>query len=236
MSLYPKAVDVARVGTYSPLAGAGGGFVFDEVLEYRVWFKQNGESTYRAFATFEEAEAFSTLDLPRIEPPLALVLQREHVNEPEPGKRNRVKLALKLVAKHAGSQILVFHEDIDACEVIHEVLRENGVPSGVYHSRMPLRERAVVLLRYRRSEIRVLVTCRALDEGFNVPETEVGIIAASTATRRQRIQRLGRILRPAKGKSTAIIYSLVASGPEISRLKAEESDLEGVAEVSWSRA
>ncbi|MBI1382580.1 MAG: GCN5 family acetyltransferase [Planctomycetaceae bacterium] len=87
----PKVVDPSRVGTYSPLAGAGGGFVFDEVLEYRVWFKLNGESVFQAFETFEEADAFSKLDLPGIEPVLALVLQREHVNEPEPGKRILVR-------------------------------------------------------------------------------------------------------------------------------------------------
>lgn len=87
----PKVVDPARVGTYSILAGAGGGFVFDEVLEYRVWFKENGESTYRPFITFEEAEAFSKLDLPRIEPPLALELQREYVEESEPGRRFLVR-------------------------------------------------------------------------------------------------------------------------------------------------
>ena len=68
------------------------------------------------------------------------------------------------------------------------------------------------------------ITCRALDEGFNVPETEVGIIAASTATRRQRIQRLGRVLRPVKGKETAVVYSLVATEPEIKRLREEETD------------
>jgi superfamily II DNA or RNA helicase len=82
----------------------------------------------------------------------------------------------------------------------------------------------------------VLVTCRALDEGFNVPETEIGIIAASTATRRQRIQRLGRVVRPAKGKHRATIYTLVATAPEIARLKQEEQDLEGVADVKWIRA
>lgn len=87
----PKVIDPARVGTYSPLAGAGGGFVFDEVLEYRVWFKRNGESVFRAFATIEEADAFSKHDLPRIEPPLALVLQREYVEEPEPGQRFLVR-------------------------------------------------------------------------------------------------------------------------------------------------
>ena len=78
------------------------------------------------------------------------------------------------------------------------------------------------------------MTCRALDEGFNVPETEVGIIAASTATYRQRIQRLGRIVRPAKDKSAATVYTLVATGPEIQRLKEEEMRLDGVANIAWS--
>ena len=36
----------------------GGGYVFDEVLEYRVWFKRwDGQSVYCPFATFEEAQA-----------------------------------------------------------------------------------------------------------------------------------------------------------------------------------
>jgi len=149
---------------------------------------------------------------------------------------NRIRLALKLVAANRGKRTLVFHEDIEACNLIHNVLTENGVKSGVYHSKMPLRAKAAMLGQYRRGEIDVLVTCRALDEGFNVPETEVGIIAASTATQRQRIQRLGRVVRPAKGKNGASIYTLVATGPEIQRLKEEEERLEGVATVTWSRA
>ena len=149
---------------------------------------------------------------------------------------NRIRLALKLVAANRGKRTLIFHEDIEACDLIHGVLAENGVKSGVYHSKMPLRAKAAMLGKFRRGEIDVLVTCRALDEGFNVPETEVGIIAASTATRRQRIQRLGRVVRPAKGKNGATIYTLVATGPEIQRLKEEEERLEGVATVAWSRA
>jgi superfamily II DNA or RNA helicase len=149
---------------------------------------------------------------------------------------NRIKLALKLAAANRGKRTLVFHEDIEACDLIHGVLVENGVRSGVYHSKMQLRAKAAMLGQYRRGEIDVLVTCRALDEGFNVPETEVGIIAASTATRRQRIQRLGRVVRPAKGKAGAAIYTLVATGPEIQRLKEEEERLEGVATVTWNRA
>lgn len=149
---------------------------------------------------------------------------------------NRIRIALRLVAANRGKRTLVFHEDIEACELIRSVLHENQVTCGVYHSKMNLRERVDTLGRFRRGEIDVLVTCRALDEGFNVPETELGIIAASTATRRQRIQRLGRVVRPAKGKSGAVIYTLVASAPEIQRLKEEEEGMEGVAAVSWSKA
>jgi superfamily II DNA or RNA helicase len=149
---------------------------------------------------------------------------------------NRIRLALKLVARHRGQRTLIFHEDIEACDLIHKILSENNVRAGIYHSKLGLRRRAEMLAAYRSGEVEVLVTCRALDEGFNVPETEVGVIAASTATRRQRIQRLGRVLRPSIGKGQAVIYSLVATAPEIGRLKEEEADLAGVAEVRWGRA
>ena len=148
---------------------------------------------------------------------------------------NRVRLALRIIAGHKKKRIIVFHEDIEACNVIQEVLQEAKVPSGLYHSKMRLRDRAEVLASYRRGDIDVLVTCRALDEGFNVPETQIGIIAASTATRRQRIQRLGRVLRPVEGKEQATVYTLVATNPEIQRLREEEQNLEGVADVTWGR-
>ena len=164
---------------------------------------------------------------------VALLLRRARVMNLS---LNRIRLALRLVLAHKGSRTIVFHEDIEACNVIQEVLSEAKLRSGVYHSKMKLRDRAEVLAAYRRGDLDVLITCRALDEGFNVPETEIGIIAASTATRRQRIQRLGRVLRPVKGKDGAVVYSLVATDPEIKRLREEEADLEGVAEVTWGRA
>lgn len=148
----------------------------------------------------------------------------------------RVRIALKLIARHRGRKILVFHEDINACNFIFAILRENSIAAGNYHSKLPLAKRVQTLHEYRSGKIKVLVSCRALDEGFNVPETEIGIIAASTATYRQRVQRLGRVLRPATGKERAIVYSIVASAPEIRRLATEAEDLKEIAKVEWSRA
>lgn len=164
---------------------------------------------------------------------IALLLRRARVLNLS---LNRIRLALKIIAAHKGSRTIVFHEDIEACDLIQNVLANAGIRSGVYHSKLKLRTRAEVLSAYRGGALDVLVTCRALDEGFNVPETEIGIVAASTATRRQRIQRLGRVLRPVKGKESATVFTLVATDPEIKRLREEEAELEGVANVTWGRA
>lgn len=148
----------------------------------------------------------------------------------------RIRLALRLVRENRGKKILVFHEDVEACDLIFSVLRDNYIKAGVYHSNLPTRDRVDTLKQFRSGEIDVLVTCRALDEGLNVPEVEIGIIAASTATRRQRIQRLGRVLRPSPGKASAEIFTLVATDAEVSRLREEELDLGDVTEVIWSHA
>ena len=88
---YPSVLDEDRVGTYPARAKAGGGYVWDAVLEYRVWChpergapdEANGSDYFHAFATFEEAQSFSE-STEGAEEPLALVLQEEYIDEPEP--------------------------------------------------------------------------------------------------------------------------------------------------------
>jgi superfamily II DNA or RNA helicase len=69
---------------------------------------------------------------------------------------------------------------------------------------------------------------------MNVPETAVAVIASSTASHRQRIQRLGRVLRPSRGKDKAVIYTLFATVQEEKRLQNEAARLEDVASVAWA--
>ena len=95
---YPDAVDPGLVGTYSALAKAGGGFVWDDVLEYRVWCHpernssdlEDGSDCYYPFATYAEALAFSKRT-EGAEEPLALIRQREYISEPSPGEYLHVK-------------------------------------------------------------------------------------------------------------------------------------------------
>lgn len=89
---YPAVLDPTRVGTYDAQACAGGGFVWDAVLEYRVWLHPergapddfDGDDYFYAFANYDEALAFSN-STAGAEEPLALILQKEHINETEPG-------------------------------------------------------------------------------------------------------------------------------------------------------
>jgi putative acetyltransferase len=89
---YPDAVDSDLVGEYPATSGAGGGFVWDEVLEYRVWChpergapdEADGSDYYYPFATYAEALEFST-QTKGAEEPLALIRQLEYISEPQPG-------------------------------------------------------------------------------------------------------------------------------------------------------
>lgn len=89
---YPTAVDKKRVGKYPASAKAGGGYVWDEVLEYRVWCHpergapdvDDGNDYYYAFATYPKALAFSQ-QTTGAEEPLALIRQRQYIDEPKPG-------------------------------------------------------------------------------------------------------------------------------------------------------
>ncbi|MEQ9716168.1 MAG: helicase-related protein, partial [Candidatus Asgardarchaeum sp.] len=62
----------------------------------------------------------------------------------------------------------------------------------------------------RKGELTKLVTAEVLDEGVDVPDASVGIILSGTGSKRQYIQRLGRILRPKDG--VAILYELITRG------------------------
>lgn len=97
-SSYPPVSDPNLVGTYPATAKAGGGFVWDEVLEYRVWChpergapdEAEGSDYYYVFDTYEEALECSQ-QVTGAEEPLALILQEEYIDEPEPGRYVHVK-------------------------------------------------------------------------------------------------------------------------------------------------
>jgi putative acetyltransferase len=98
MSKYPKVKDSNLIGTYPAVVKSGGGYVWDEVLEYRVWLHpengapdiNEGNDYFFVFENYEKALKYS-LEHVGTEEPLALILQEEYIDEPEPGHYVHVK-------------------------------------------------------------------------------------------------------------------------------------------------
>jgi superfamily II DNA or RNA helicase len=145
----------------------------------------------------------------------------------------RIIACVAVTERYEGRRGIVFHERIAAAEKIARILDKRGERVAIYHSHLgpTIRRRNLELFRF--GQVSKLVTCRALDEGLNVPDAEVAIIGASTRSTRQRIQRLGRVIRPAPQKKTALVCTLYATEPEREALLAEQQRLEDTAEIRW---
>ncbi len=72
-------------------------------------------------------------------------------------------------------------------------------------------DRDDVLQKFASGEINVLTSMKCLDEGVDVPRSELAIFCASTGNPRQFIQRRGRILRKHPDKTMAEIHDLVVA-------------------------
>ncbi len=118
-----------------------------------------------------------------------------------PAKYAEIERLLKL---HATDQVILFSEHN---QVVDEISRRFCLPQITYKT--PTEERRAILERFRSGQYTKLATGRVLNEGVDVPDCRVAIIVSGNSTKREYIQRLGRVLRPKAGQ--ALLYELVTS-------------------------
>ena len=111
----------------------------------------------------------------------------------------------RLLLLHANDQVILFSE---YNPVVEEISRRFCLPSITYKT--PTEERRIILERFRSGQYSKLVTGRVLNEGVDVPDCRVAIIVSGNSTKREYIQRLGRVLRPKLEQ--ALLYELVTTG------------------------
>lgn len=105
-----------------------------------------------------------------------------------------------------------FIEDQDDISLINEYTRavsstDNSVMVKQYTSNTSNRNE--VIKGFQQGKIDVLTSMKCLDEGVDVPRSELAIFCASTGNPRQFIQRRGRVLRNHPDKTFAVIHDLV---------------------------
>lgn len=149
---------------------------------------------------------------------------------------SRLQCVIKLIGLlDKSTKIIIFGERINQADILYEKLdRLYPNQTARCHSAMDPGARKLALERFRDSEVRILISCRALDEGFDVPSASVGIVMSSASVNRQRIQRLGRILRRYEGKEIASLYYLyIEESSEEASYFPVESQTAAVCELSY---
>jgi len=120
--------------------------------------------------------------------------------------RAKIEKAVEIARRELenGSKVIIFTQYVDQAREISERLNAYLLTGEV-----PTSERKHILEEFKGSEKGILVVTTVGDEGLDIPDANVGIIVSGTGSRRQFIQRLGRLLRPKPGGKEAILYEIV---------------------------
>ena len=111
----------------------------------------------------------------------------------------------QLLDLHCADRTLIFTANNRAA---YEVSRFFLIPALTCDTERA--ERETILLRFREGTYRAIVSAKVLNEGLDVPDASVAIVAGGSGSPLEHAQRIGRVLRPAPGKK-ALVYELVVT-------------------------
>lgn len=111
-----------------------------------------------------------------------------------------------LLKQHSRDSTIVFTEHND---LVYRISREFLIPAVTHHTRP--RERKWILDSFKAGTFRAIVTSKVLNEGVDVPTAKIAVVLSGSASPREHLQRLGRILRRGGDRKTAVLYEVVTS-------------------------
>jgi superfamily II DNA or RNA helicase len=144
------------------------------------------------------------------------ILQEEYV------KRKNLKYTLVYVPEGLADEDVIF--DASKTDILQETDADRNLLNlytrtiGELFDNVPVKQfigstssddRKKILQDFANGDLQVITSMKCLDEGIDVPRSELAIFCASTGNPRQFIQRRGRVLRLSAGKDEAVIYDLV---------------------------
>lgn len=120
--------------------------------------------------------------------------------------KNKIKLA-QLFANSTDGRILVFGGD----NTFTDSLADSIDGSVVYHSKKTKKVKDAALSDFKSGKSRVLCSTKALNQGLDIPNAQIGLICGLTSKALTMIQRVGRLVRidpdnPDKVGSVVILY------------------------------
>jgi superfamily II DNA or RNA helicase len=112
----------------------------------------------------------------------------------------KLNLLAERLEAYKNEKVLIFTLYND---LVYTVSRRFLIPAVTHQT--PREERREIMANFGSGKYKVIVTSQVLDEGVDVPDASVGLVLGGTGSRREYVQRLGRLLRKKEGKTAKLV-------------------------------
>ena len=138
---------------------------------------------------------------------------------------NKITKFKSLVMNNLDSKILAF----SGANAFTDQLAESVDPLAMsYHSGKTKKQRELILSAFKNDIIKILCSTKALNQGLDIPDANMGIMCGITSKSLPMIQRVGRLVRFQEGKTGEIIILYVKDSQEEKWLKNSTKNLDNV--------
>ncbi len=144
----------------------------------------------------------------------AMLAHRE-AKEITQSTEGKLRILADILDRHYPESTLIFTSDN---ATVYRIAQSLLIPAITHHT--PVKERHQILSHFREGTYKTLVASQVLNEGVDVPAASIAVILSGTASPREYIQRLGRILRKGKADKQAVLYELISKGTSEERVAA----------------
>ena len=124
---------------------------------------------------------------------LEAVVKRQRILTNAKHKMSVLEGIAPVIAESHGT--LVFSQTVDSSTQATELLSRAGIETRAVSSESKPHERRGAMQLFANGIAKVLCAPRILDEGIDVPDSDLAIVLSGSKQPRQMIQRLGRIIR-----------------------------------------
>ena len=138
---------------------------------------------------------------------------------------NKIHTFKEIYEDNPDNKILVFSGANDFTDKLCESISPNAM---TYHSKKTKKQKELALECFKDGRINVLCSTKALNQGFDVPDANMGIICGITSKSLSMIQRVGRLIRFQEDKIGEIIILYVKDSQEEKWLKNAVRNLNNV--------
>jgi superfamily II DNA or RNA helicase len=134
------------------------------------------------------------------------VLARNKASKIALNSSTKIDELRQILSENRGIKTIIFTQHNS---MVYKISNEFLIPFITHKSNKE--ERQDILNGFRSGRYKALVTSKVLDEGVDVPDAELGIIVSGSGSKREFIQRLGRLLRPKSDSRKGRLIEIISS-------------------------